>query len=286
MQATSGDAGLLARLASGEFSARVHSVFTRVVNIESSSGTLYTLACTHVDNAPATLVVDTRSFDRFALAPGTRTRCSGTTLRPGPSLEISFAQAAPWSSALSDWPRKGMPVRWLRALIERHGASGGVKPAPRPDGRFERELAHMLSHTTRSLESALAGSDVGAVHAHGKRLIGLGPGLTPAGDDYLVGLATVCNLPGSPVRDLRPVLMTLVDDNRERTNDISYAAMAHATRGRVRESITELVAAMARSDRWAMERRGRQVIGIGATSGTDILAGMLAGLELAQIGKG
>jgi hypothetical protein len=164
-----------------------------------------------------------------------------------------------------------MPVAWLRDLLGRT-----------PPGGQAGALDDRLREVTSALEAALRHGDVDAAQEHAARLVGLGPGLTPAGDDWLVGLATICSVPGSPVGDLRSLLVRLVDDARERTNDISHAAMAHAVQGRVRESITELVTAMARGDGAAMERRGTQVMLIGASSGTAILTGMLAGLELAE----
>ena len=94
------------------------------------------------------------------------------------------------------------------------------------------------------------------------------------------------NLPGSPVGHLRPLVAGLVAEGTERTNAISHATMAHAAEGRVRESIADLLAALARHDRAATEERGRRVMSIGASSGTDILTGVLAGLQLAQAGQG
>ena len=271
VHAVSGDDGLLRRLSAGAYRARVHSVFASVVNLEcASSRTLHTLACAHVDNAPATLVVDLPSFARLGLATGADARCTGTTLCSG-SLEVSLERAEGWSPALPEWPRGGMPVSWLRDLLARKRPGGDTGP-----------LDARLREVTSALEAALRHGDVDAAQEHAARLVGLGPGLTPAGDDWLVGLATICSVPGSPVGDLRSLLVRLVDDAVERTNDISHAAMAHAAQGRVRESITELVTAMARGDGAAMERRGTQVMLIGASSGTAILTGMLAGLELAE----
>jgi hypothetical protein len=277
VRAVSGEEGLLRRLASGTYRARVHSVFASVVNLEcASSGTLQTLACSHVDNAPATLVVDLRSFAPPRLAKGATVRCTGTTLCSGSALEVSLEGVEPWSPALPDWPRAGMPVQWLRDLLDGEGGPRGGEGA----------LGRRLGELTGALEAALRHGDLDRAYAHGARIVGLGRGLTPAGDDYLVGLATISNLPGSPVGDLRPLLVQLADDAAERTNDISRAAMVHAAQGRVRQSIIELVSAMARGDRPEAERRGAQVMGIGASSGADILTGMLAGLELAERRRG
>jgi len=282
-EAVSGDAGLVSRLHAGGFRARVHSVFQRVVNLEcATTGRLYTLACAGVDNAPSTLVLDARTFGNSGVRPGARVECDGRTLVSESALAVSLARAKPWVATLPEWPSGDMPVLWLRELIDRCGTRGGIKRGPAPEPPYEAHLTRRIGDATSSLKAALQAGELSAAYEHGTRLIGLGRGLTPAGDDYLVGLSTICSVPGSPVGRLRPVMARLVRDSADRTNDISHAAMAHAIEGRVRESIAELVDAMARDDDAGMQRWGEQVIGIGATSGTDILAGMLAGLELSE----
>jgi Protein of unknown function (DUF2877) len=283
VDALSADDSFLARLRAGTFTARLHSVFRRVVNLEcSTTRRLYTLATAPADNGPSTLVVDLRSFQALELEPGAAATCDGTTVSLCPSLEISLQRVEPWSPALPEWPGR-VPVEWLRSLIDRAGVSGGVKqPNSGADLPFDEFMSRRLESGTVSLKTALLADDAAAAHEHGLSLVGLGPGLTPAGDDFLVGLATICNQPGSPLADFRPLLVRLVQETMDRTNEISHAALAHAVDGRVRESIATLVQAMARGDRAAMEERGARVLSIGATSGTDILTGMLAGLELAE----
>ena len=58
----SADASFLKMLGEAPFQATVHSVFTHVINIELSNGTLYTLACRSCDNAPNTAIVDVSEF--------------------------------------------------------------------------------------------------------------------------------------------------------------------------------------------------------------------------------
>ena len=287
IRAVSADERFLDRLRSGSFAGHVQSVFTRVVNIESApGGALCTIACSGIDNAPGTLVAAAASFDRLGLAPRASASCDGATLVVGASLEISLQRIERWSPTLAEWPGDDMPVDWLRELIARCGRDGGIKQTTGAVRSYDARLARRLGDAVASLQAALLAGDASAAHEHGMRLVGLGPGLTPAGDDFLVGLATACNQPSSPVGHLRPLLAQLTAEAADRTNVISHAAMVQAAEGRVRESISELVNAMARGDRAAMERRGAQVMSIGATSGTDILTGLLAGLELAEAGRG
>ncbi len=199
---------------------------------------------------------------------------------------MALDKLTPWSCVLPDWPDDDMPGQWLRGFLEQEESSGVLGQYNGLVSRGPERLARTLSEVTGSLTRALLHDDMACAYRHASRLIGLGPGLTPAGDDYLLGLATIANMAGSPIAHLRPLLIRLVQDNVNRTTVISHAALLHAVRGRVRESIQELASAMARGDGPAMEVRGRQVVAIWATSGTDIAAGMLAGIELTQVGKG
>lgn len=288
-RAISAEAALLARLRRGPFRASVHSVFDRVVNVHcADDDRLYTLACRRSDDAPCTLVVDVPSFASLGVRAGTPAACDGAELVVGRALAVDLAPTAPWSSTLPAWPAHDLPVEWARAFVDREGVGGGIKPGTGTRNAVEVETERRLCAATTGLQSALLGGRRNEAHHHGSRLIGLGPGLTPAGDDYVLGLATVCAMPGGSARarESRDLLAQVIADNAQRTNVISHAAMSQAVGGRVRDSIVRFAHAITGGSRSAMELRARRLIAIGATSGTDIMLGMLAGLHLGRVGSG
>jgi len=280
MTGISGDASFLDRLSSGTFVGRIHSVFRHTVNLRrATDNQLYTLGSSGADNAPATLVVDTPAFDRFGLCPRMPIVILKAGLAAG-GLSVSLDHTRPWSPLLASLPIPVLSLHWMREFVDWHGVPGGIKPRHRPASAVEAQTALVLAQATRGLSSALRAHQVRSAHDHGGRLIGLGPGLTPAGDDYVLGIAVGCALLGARGRHYQALLLEVIDANAHRTNDISYTAMAHAVRGRVRESIIELAKAMASRDSIEMAVRAHRVLALGATSGTDILSGMLAGLQL------
>jgi hypothetical protein len=165
-------------------------------------------------------------------------------------------------------------------VIEVEGICGGVVPDPHARSDVDRALTQMLTAETGGLVLALARQDLPSAHRHGSRLIGLGPGLTPSGDDYIVGLALVSAMAGGLVGRYQPFLAGLVREHRNRTNEISFTAMREATRGRARQSLIALFDATVTDDRRALRDAAQAVIAIGNTSGTDILSGVQAGLHL------
>jgi hypothetical protein len=242
-------------------------------------GRLYTLAAAGSDSAPSTLVVDTISVERFALRRDLPVAVGHRRLSAG-RLAIALDNASPWLATLPAWPRAGVGLRWLERFVDRHGVAGGIKPRPCPADAVEAETARRLGHAVTGLGAALRAGDAARIYEHGSRLIGLGPGLTPSGDDYVLGVATACTLLGPRAHVARAAMARVIDDGADRTNDISHAALAHAARGRVRQSLVDLATALADGDRSTTAFRADRVLAIGATSGTDILAGLLAGLAL------
>ena len=112
-------------------------------------------------------------------------------------------------------------------------------------------------------------------------MIGLGVGLTPSGDDFLVGLLLALSV-GLPGR-MEPVLEELKAHIRRfsgGTNDISRQYLLCACRGEYSLRLHELLQAGAEGKgiRTALEKTAE----IGHSSGVDTLNGLLAGIKIIQ----
>lgn len=110
-----------------------------------------------------------------------------------------------------------------------------------------------------------------------ERLVGLGPGLTPAADDFLGALTLTLavrgenRLAGALVEALTPLL--------DRTHPVSAAHLSCALQGHACEAlhlVVNTVAAGRMPDAAALERLTR----LGGQSGWDMLAGVLVGARL------
>jgi hypothetical protein len=106
-----------------------------------------------------------------------------------------------------------------------------------------------------------------------ERVLGWGEGLTPSGDDALVGFlaAHAVTRDGDGVRDLSELRSEIVDAAPGRTTFVSAALLAHAVAGRFSQPIEGLRGA--HSSR-AVARRANRLARVGATSGLDTLAGI------------
>jgi hypothetical protein len=111
-----------------------------------------------------------------------------------------------------------------------------------------------------------------------RELSGLGPGLTPAGDDLLAGLAlglraALACLPG-------PLASALDSAVEGRTTDLAIARVRHAVAGRADEAVHDLLMALMSGTGDGLDEATRAAVDYGHSSGADTLVGLFAGLAL------
>lgn len=94
-------------------------------------------------------------------------------------------------------------------------------------------------------------------------LCGLGPGLTPAGDDALAGVLLVAQ--------------QRVDVEAARTNDIARAFLAWAARGQSIEPVHRFLVAVAEGDRTGAGAALGSLVRFGHSSGADLAYGLRLG---------
>jgi uncharacterized protein DUF2877 len=226
---------------------RVHSVFERAINVLWFDGRLLTLQGPGVLVAPFAVALS-RLPERGTVAPGMP--LSGT--------------AFDWTAAKS---------------VDLHMPRGPLDFPLDALGQAARAATQSISPAARALELGLASLDGGAVAAAAGALIGLGEGLTPAGDDCVVGaLAVLHRLRPDWLAANSRVTDTLAAAARTRTTDIARDFVLEALAGRFAEPVLAVVTAeCVAGARLAAERLAR----FGATSGADTLHGIrLAGRAL------
>lgn len=108
-------------------------------------------------------------------------------------------------------------------------------------------------------------------------------GLTPSGDDVLVGALAALDRGGTQSPRPRRAIQTIADAieaGRFRTNDISRHYLRLAADGHFGEALTNLIDAAAdHGTGRELHNRAQTVLCTGASSGSDALIGALIGLE-------
>jgi hypothetical protein len=142
------------------------------------------------------------------------------------------------------------------------------------DSRAQRAVKLRLL----ALRDAYRAGDADAIAHTVHGLIGLGPGLTPAGDDALIGWLAGAALLGADRRC--EVLRDAVRACLGRTNDVSRAHLEDALAGEFSEPLAQFANALARTPADA-RRALADLAAVGASSGLDAAAGLLAAVEAA-----
>ncbi|MEO1060179.1 MAG: DUF2877 domain-containing protein [Actinomycetota bacterium] len=152
----------------------------------------------------------------------------------------------------------GRPARWWSSEA----------PSCAPDERLARRLGGRLDRLdppTDPHERALVGrSPLDGPAA----LVGLGPGLTPAGDDLVAGALVACRATGRHVDAER--IADGIDP--ERTTPISGALLTEAGRGRAARPLLALLDAL--GGRGDLDAALDRVLAVGATSGRWLAEGV------------
>ena len=128
-----------------------------------------------------------------------------------------------------------------------------------------------------TLRDALAAHDLPTALSAADALVGLGDGLTPSGDDLLVGLTAALRAVGHPAA--APLATHAAARAVGRTTDVARVALEHAARGEYAERLHDVLEAVARGDDSAVGLQIGRALAWGASSGADTMLGVLIGLE-------
>jgi hypothetical protein len=272
---------------------RVSSVYRQACNIELGTGALLTLLCAALGNLPHGIrfALPEAQDLRMRLRPGQAVVRDGARLRIAHAgVRIELSHAAPWRCELAACDVYARPavqamlaaLAALRAHMQRGGFAPLVLSDAEPAAPLEQAMRRRLLDCLPLLDSAAANLDPALAMQALERLAGLGPGLTPSGDDFIVGylasLHSRCQL--DPV--LRPFLNGLTAPLARlaaASNPISRQFILNAVDCEFAEALTQLVAAIAAHDQQGAREAAEQVASVGHSSGCDSLLGLLFGLH-------
>ena len=246
------------------------------------------------------------SFQPHSLCAGQSFFVQGPCLQIGNGPIIDLHQATGWEPlALGLGPAE--PLAMVKACVRRLLAALPIPNSTEGLGQAiplisaiadEREVtsfrpgsliaqAHGL---VIEMARACIGRDMAQVAWRSRELVGLGPGLTPSGDDFLGGLLFAAHslkmaYPGDFHWEQEPIT-DLMDWARTQTHPISHAILSDLALGHGPEPLHAVVTSLLNGkDPDRVMADVTRLLGIGDTSGWDILAGVLTGMLLVA-GKG
>ncbi|MEU6009212.1 DUF2877 domain-containing protein [Streptomyces sp. NPDC047453] len=287
------DAELAARLRPDPLAARVDSIFGRTVNLLTCDNELIALCARVLDDAPWSIRVDLTEWSAWRLTVGDPVTLAAHAISLGEPAKYSVTLNEPdaWYAELIELGLGTQELlaraRVLAELLYEHGVAGGMRTPRGPVNVFDAEIGARLRRGRNALERAVRAGDIAGMASAITQLLGLGPGLTPAGDDFLTGMALLAAQPGSHLSAYVEAVHGVLDRHPDRTTPLSRITLREALRGRARQSLLDLLHRLLVPDGRDAARPAEhlrvpvcRVLGIGHTSGTDLLSGLLTGLRL------
>ncbi|WP_419953981.1 DUF2877 domain-containing protein [Neobacillus niacini] len=284
INAISGDSDFIKEMNNSKFTGFVHSTFNRTFNIKClENGDLFTIACRKLDNGPNTLIINADNMKSQKIEVNDPVRVVENLLLIGEKLTISIDKVDKWESVLPVYPSNEEILKRnvikMKEYLNVHGVGGGMKKNIITQNPFEIEVSKMLEKRTVLLLNELLNNRISTALPHAISLVGLGPGLTPSGDDFLTGLFTVFNMKNSVFYPYRSFCEEVLKKAKTLTNDISYMALKKAANGKVRESIISLLNSIVVENDQDLILSLNKLLNIGSSSGTDIAYGIVFGME-------
>ena len=275
---------LSAHLQAGSLSRHVHELlqaphsgmvlatFARSCYLDLD-GHVVALVLPELLDGPLNLIVEPERDFRFDHLPVRETvESSSVGILVGSGAEISVQQASIWEPRLVRWNSNHLsPVRtnmhWVEEILlgeAREGSFSTYLTDPAGLSMRARQGVSLLEEALRRRSKVSAGEAA-------RHLAGLGSGLTPSGDDVLVG--TLLCLSVLPHENLGVLRNAIIAEVRGRTTRISEAYLEAAARGEAGEAWHGLIRVLPGHDRAAIVSAARRVMAFGETSGSDMLAG-------------
>jgi len=275
----------------------IHSMFHRAVNV-AIDGTMLSLLSSELPRMPNGVRLSSVMLEELlrGLGPGMEVLVGdGGLLIPGCNFSLCLLEAPPWEPRPDiegySWQCETVAqhVRLLALYLvdrpQRGGLAALVGQLLLGQAVQEMPLARMALPKMQLLARAAWEQDIAGVEEATRGLAGLGPGLTPAGDDVLAGFAAVMALLSARISadgtSRSHVAEVIAAVARPRTTVLSGVLLEYAARGEVAEQLGEVLLALAlpAEESEAVLQAAEKLLAFGGTSGGDTLLGVLFGLR-------
>lgn len=243
---------------------------------------MLTLLCADYDNAPNSCRLALTHFDNL-FRPGQPVHFLDSGIAFGESGWIETSQCRRWQMAkpaLNDERLRQIPWRRWSQTLRQQLHEDETLFLYRGNNPFHQEISRQLRQRRRVLLAALQRGE--GITSAVSSTIGLGIGLTPSADDYLVGLSVILLLPGHPAEKYRDDFLLALRRAGNNTTALSAITLEAALNQRYRESIARFIHYLLNEPASFSIEAIADIKNIGSSSGCDMLYGMADACALSQ----
>jgi hypothetical protein len=264
--------------------AHVLYSFQAVADLINQDGDVLALVAKQIGDGPFSLVLEPDSFPE-AVEIETPLLVFENGFWLGDSL-IDAENAAAWEPK-PDWElvrTKPAELAWaasqLRDLLQAEAPEDSIARLildPTYISPLPARIFQAAEQNLPLLFSGLGENDQAKVVEASKKLAGLGPGLTPAGDDVLLGV--MYGLWATRGEDAADTAQRIANAAVPRTHALSGAWLTACTRGEAASLWHRLLAAIVQKNGAQVKDVAMRILPTGHTSGADALGGFLGMIE-------
>lgn len=272
-----------------DFDAVVQACFDTAVNLRLQSvGRLVTVLISDHYELPQGVRIKSKSFPLAGLAVGAPAVARGDQLHfDGSALIVDWRKAHTWRCPVRDLAvdmgqpaaRSAWSATWHLLNEAQRGENTDVVAEDVLDSGAGSVVSQRLSAPVADLMSAVAKFNADAAILAAAGVVGLGGGLTPSGDDLLMGFLAGLWATAASHRRRLSLIVQLGNGLRRlasQTAEVSATYLWHATQGQFSSSLSDLAGTI--GEGFPVDKPAKQAFRVGHSSGKDAVTGLLLGL--------
>lgn len=249
----------------------IHSIFDNVFNIKTTENNIISIVSLRKKNGPNFILVDFSDFQKELIYIGCDVIGNSKKITIGKNLLIDISDTKMWKPNIKIKKDKGIlknNLLFLNSILESHF------------------LDHYLQFRDRFLERindfimSINEKNKQKIYKSIKNLIGFGQGLTPSGDDFLVGFLSSFYFfeLSDDLLILKNYIKSTIFDLKENTNFLSKKFLEYALFDRYSEIILDFLNTLY-EDKDSIIISFNDLLKFGCTSGFDIIIGIINGIN-------
>jgi hypothetical protein len=266
--------------------ARIINIFPAVVNLADDGNHLLSLVTPTVGNGPFSMVVDTPDLS-LLVQDSDQISYADVRLAVGKSI-FNLENTLEWDP-LPNWlairriNRQELVIRIEQQLLNLPKKDGFAEVFYTDGMEPRSKFYSSMKKGAELLFEGLSGDDTEKMVTGGEALGGLGVGLTPSGDDFLVGtmFGLWASRPGKKAISTAELIWA---GAAGQTTSLSREWLSAAVAGEAGEDWHKLVEALLAGNEELVDIAIERILTTGATSGADALCGFVQLIKLEEQG--
>lgn len=282
------------------FKGKVLAVFSNTIYLQDNDEEVYWIADRNLSMHRRCILAD---VDHQFVESGMTWSVMRGCLQIGKDLLIDLESAELWTPYLVD-PAKLLPLAILPShrnkiltLVPSSNISDGfarvlqmldepsIKNLNKGENSTQNALLNLALPTIKNILTASKKKDVISIIKEGEKLLGLGPGLTPSGDDFLGGLIFTARHLNDYYKNMlywnEAIIDEIIHSGKRLTNQISLSILSDLARMYGPEPLHNLVTSILIGNSENQVREDiEQLTKIGHSSGWDMLLGVLTAMQI------